>query len=134
MGSVVGAVSTLASVVGAVLGIKQIVDPDKPKAPEPLTEVLNYKQGVYTPATTQDVNLGYKNYLNSLLKISPRYVSRYKPERLRDRYTSTVTTQEEQLARDQPKIHTKRRAFLAQQQRRKAYARTQDEQKQKQIE
>jgi hypothetical protein len=75
-------------------------------------------RGIYVPASSQDVTVGFQNYLNSLLKISPLYVARYGTDELRERYVDTVTVKEKQAARDQVQIHKQRRPFLANQERR----------------
>jgi hypothetical protein len=75
-------------------------------------QFTSFKEGVYIPASTQDVNVGYQNYLTALLKIAPQYVGRYGTDVLRERYVNTITLREQQAATDQPKIHQQRNPLL----------------------
>jgi hypothetical protein len=58
----------------------------------------------YKTAQTQDINMGYQNFLSNLTKTAPYYVSRYKG-RLKKDYVDTINKREDKAVADQSSIH-----------------------------
>jgi hypothetical protein len=109
LGKVLAAVGTAVKVAAAAATAKLV--PDPPKAPDMpdfsnMTSLMNanLESTKYKYAPTQDVNIGYQNYLTDLKRVAPYYVSRYSPN-LKRNYVETINKKEAQAALDQPDIH-----------------------------
>jgi hypothetical protein len=115
------AIGTAVKVAASAAAAKMVFDPPKPDLPD-MTSLMNanISHSKYQYAPTQDVNVGFQNYMDNLKKVAPYYVSRYKPE-LNKRFVDTINLREAQAARDQPEIHsnrsTKAKIQLAERQR-----------------
>jgi hypothetical protein len=122
---VFAAIGTAAKVAAVAATAKMVLDPPKTDLPDfsNMTDLLNanVKATKYQYAPTQDINIGFQNYLDNLEKVAPYYVSRYSPNLKRD-YVNTINLREKQAAKDQPSIHSyrlpKAKIQLAQTQRR----------------
>jgi hypothetical protein len=112
IGKIIAAVKAVATVAVAATVAKGAYDTwNPPKTPDPSFKAFDVNIGAskYKYAPTQDVNIGYQNYMDNLLKTAPYYVSRYNQDgALRDNFVKTVNMKERQAARDQPKIHSSR--------------------------
>lgn len=122
---VFAAIGTAIKVAATAAVAKSILDPPKgPDMPDfsNLTDLTNANLAStkYQYAPTQDVNIGFQNYMDNLEKVAPFYVSRYSPNLKRD-YVKTINLKEKQAASDQPEIHqyrlTKAKIQLAGKQR-----------------
>jgi hypothetical protein len=112
IGKIVAAVKTAATVAVAATVAKGAYDTwNPPKVDTPSLQTVNYNPGgaKYEYAPTQDVNVGFQNYMNNLTRIAPYYVSRYNQDnKLRKDYVANINLKEKQAASDQPKIHSLR--------------------------
>jgi hypothetical protein len=124
MGAYQPAIQLAAKVIGAVIFAKGAIDQHedrrraKNQAEDLAIEIASNRSqqeefnaiaGLkYKPASAQSVTVGYQNYLNTIQKIAPYYVSRYGP-RLRSDYVRLVDKREKQAAKDQPILDTIRK-------------------------
>jgi hypothetical protein len=108
LGKIIGAVKAAATVATAYVAAKSVLDPPKLPTIPPLYTDLSVKSSKYQYAPTQDINIGFQNYMDNLSKTAPYYVSRYRRENLRDDYVDTMNAREKQAAKDQPRIHATR--------------------------
>jgi hypothetical protein len=62
----------------------------------------------YKTAPTQDINTGYQNYLRTLERVAPYYISRYKPK-VKQGYMAMVNKREQKAIDEQPSLHKLRK-------------------------
>jgi hypothetical protein len=114
IGKIIGAVKTAATVAVAATVAKGAYDTWNPPSPPDLSslQTQNFDPNIggskYQYAPTQDVNIAYQNYLDSLLKTAPYYVSRYRADNLREGFMRNINVKEKQAEADQPRIHAMR--------------------------